>query len=1735
MRKFWRQVERIGCAVGRRGRLLTLVPALLLCAWLMTPSAYAADSTYLFEVTTGVRTTSGDEDKIDFFIITYTTEASGNKTVSKFLFPAKDGWKKTYDTLTALNNEQATHDAEVEKTYGYKGTELGGNKSRFQSYSTDQYLFTTPEPIKEVKRVQFFAGDSGSWNCRAMRIFHVTELGGLYRWNTATNDCYIDYAGDLIAEGTMKADRNLSWTNDKLISTKDENDKNLAATDVALKTSGFSDAYKHHARQDNKKKTLALRFDFADTYGSGLEALGAMSTSNNKLTNMGLAETMAVTLYYVDCYGMEHAAKVPAVLNAAEYTAGLLSGGDRSKAIAGFAQQGESMALGVFLPDYVSLVPNKGIDITLGASEARDALGLTALSGSPSGEAGTLRKNRITLSENDTASLVTLAVYDLSSAQISASVENDTIRYRYTGDPIYYQQVEFVSGNPLRVGANTISLTKYEHGKLLAPRDKTERYLLELTTDEVTGAGTKDDILMRVSWTDLEGNAKVSDTLNIRELSRDFNGWWYGTVNGSAGAADIAYYKGVATGKTLRFFVPLQNVKTITDIKVWMSGSGTHDDWQMSDLTVSIVNSYDKRSVSWQAFNYEGVSASLSFDRRVEAVEVYRYSSTTENPALVQQGADEETNVGPNRPGGGGNGSSGGSGGSGGSGWSSGIDVTEPKKVDWSKIRYSMTFQEASQELGFGKERYLYAVTVHVAGNSEASAEDGDCGSKNLFYFRLVFKNGTSGFVLANQQLPSDGFIAGASQTFYISTNQDYGDVTAVQIIPEDLSENSDMFDKLNIQSIDVKRESKAALVPVWTVSSVGWISIDYRDEAQMQSVTGMAGRDASEVTRTYTVDGSTFDVNFMIAIRTQGYPDDAPQFEGNLAAIVYYDSYSPSRGQDELADVTKSMYAYMNRTANMSDDIAGKTISDKNLMHRAGHTDRFYFSLSDVRSIKRIEFQVTSAVNTTWKISDVSLYMVNGSGSLILNKFGEYERVYREGEQLTELAHGTSDNSPAYAQILQAYDGTTNSSGQKVNDKPAVITVNFSENEIEINPDAKQWTSIISREPVSENDTLNVFLYPLDGARADAAYPPVTVIQYTNTADEKIQTSTGDMNRALYNDQPVFYVTGINAKKFGVLNSVVVYSGRGSGVNGSFRAVVQQIRSGVVIATYEWTGSGYSDPAGISFTGLYTPATQRQQRVRLQMGADVPTTVLLKETNDLAVAIWYRADDPSGMELRSPYVYLTDQGYTKISAGQVIDLTFDQKNVGEITGISVVSSGNVGGTIDAASIIDEEIGLETKTVVETKGAYGFTDGIMMANVPYRTAPSLTSRVQLLSISFTTAQSTESMSAGTDGPVRMTLGYYDVYGDLIEKTYADIRPYLTDGETGFRAGRTSTIQMLVDSVDELRWIELEPYSEFAQTDGEGKLAMWVLKELSATVGEGSSAMHRDVNTQIIEGSPLKLSMADILLTARVETTGADGAASEQTGKQPEGPQVISGTANDLLIESGESVKITPNLLGSIENLKATLETLDIASGATGKVSLADTRGYTKESIAQKAADARAKEQVFLDAMEAATTDSGKAAARRGADSAAAEAAMWEALEPQTGAWSIGGSVNAGQGATGNEILTLSSGNTILFTPPRNYTGATRAYRITIISAENSSARIVLNVTVGSETDPTTKTQEQLSQEMIDAQNAQSDAQNESNENLLKIIEELNGKLMDMQSQLDSMNTSAGADAEGTGG
>ncbi|MBE6070308.1 MAG: hypothetical protein E7211_21840, partial [Clostridium lundense] len=544
-------------------------------------------------------------------------------------------------------------------------------------------------------------------------------------------------------------------------------------------------------------------------------------------------------------------------------------------------------------------------------------------------------------------------------------------------------------------------------------------------------------------------------------------------------------------------------------------------------------------------------------------------------------------------------------------------------------------------------------------------------------------------------------------------------------------------------------------------------------------------------------------------------------------------------------------------------------------------------------------------------------------------------------------------------------------------------------------------------------------------------------------------------------------------------------------------RGIVQQVRNGVVINSWDLMKEVTIADGG-SPMGYRTPTVLDQQRVLLQLGKETVTAALEKQKTDLAVAIWYRGDDPSGQELRSPYVYLTDQKIAEIHAGQLIELTFDQLNVAEITGISVATAGNLTASVDAAWADNRQISTEDGNVAVTKGEYSFAQPLTVANVPYRMNAS--GAIKPLDLTFTTDAATENMSGGTNGPVRMTLGYYTAAGDLKTVLYDDIRQYIEGNDRRFLAGSTMKLRILESDMAELRWIELEPYRD--ARDSVTTKAMWNLKELTAALGENGFVSNRSVGRLIVEGSPLRISMADILMTATVTVSG---------NAKPVGED---GTL-ELLLKSGETVSMTPTLEGSAEGMTATLNS-DVG-GFLGDADLGDTRGFTAEYIQKKVQEAHERGVAFSEAMEAASTDSGRAAAQRGAEQAAKDEALWKSIQPETGSWQIGSvaDIEAGLARAGGDGTLILDGNgiTATFVPPGNYTDSVQSYRITVVSKENPAASVVLYISVSSEPDPTKKSQEELSQELIDAQNAQSDAQNENNENLMKIIEELMGKAL----------------------
>lgn len=1580
----------------RRVRALAFAPLLLLCALCFAPDARAAEQQYMLEVATGVST--GDEKNVEFFIITYdSAEGSAERLNSILLFPRGGSLKETCAAANAVSSAQKERDALLYNRYGYRpDASVLNNRTPFQSYQVDQYLFTAPEPIDRIDNIKIFVGSRGTWTSQGVRVFRVDRLGGLYRWNDLSRETYVDFEGELLAE-SCKGGRSISWTSDKLIAMSAADSKQRSAGDLELQT-GFDEVYRAHPMQHDKGHTMAIRFDFADVYGAGLECL-SLGKGKNTLDTVRPVEDMLLRLRYVDRYGATRTAEVPAVINSVEYARSL--GAKGSVPLAGLAQQGESMVVSVFLPDFGSFSETATFNLTLGGETVRKTCGLTA--GSAAGE------GREAESMKDTTALLTTAVYLFDggeeTAVLSAQVDESAgaIRYTFKGRPFAFRSAGSVNGETETVGSNSITLRAFHDGDILVREASgSDRFLIELTTDDVPGAETAEDILMNVAYTDLEGKQLQSGILRVRERAKDYYGYWPGSRE------DFGYYAGIARGQTLRFTVSLPKAKEITDIKVWIDGkSGVSDEWQIANCKISTIREGPlRRDVSWETVSVDGLTSDRRFDRYVIADTVYEYKDTARQPVLIQPGQEAES-VGPKAVDG-----------SGGS-----IDVLTRPELKWSQLRYNMSYDDASQELGFVDSAVKYTVTVHVGNTIVSENGNGDSGSKNLFYFRLIFEGGSSGFALANQQLSGDGFRANQAETFTIPTNRDYGDVTAVQIVPDDISGDSDKFDKLEIDSIEITRSANASLSPTWTISQVGWIGIDYRDQGASESIRGQKGRSAEDLTQTYLVDGMTYSIKVMAAIQTDSYDSPTEQFRGALSADVYYEHYSSSTESASTGDIVEAMYDYQRYSETYSDEVGGMAVSDPNWMFRANHTDRFFFELRDVKQINRMVFHARGTSSVNWHISGVALYLVNGPGKLRLNANSEYERFYDAGQELTKLAYSTSEAMPyAYSQHIEKYN---NSAG---NPNAADITVNFTENLIEISPEAKEWTSVVTREPTSRNDTLNIFLWP-DASTGASSYGGVTRIVYSDQDGRPQQASTGVMELGLYNGEPVFYATNVRVNGLAGISSMTFSAGNGERINGIRRGLIQRVRSGVAVKSWEVSGSGLSD-YGISLSELAVTAAE-EQRVLLQLGSDTERMGLTPHgedsagakaaPDDLAVALWYRSDNPNATELRTPYVYLTDQGYTEIHPGQLIELTFDHRNIAEITGISVVASGSVQTSIDAGYVENRQLGTENGALIRVKGAYSFASPLSVSNLPDRMNP--TGSVSPVTMTFLTDKSLENVSGGTSEPVRMTLGYYDRYGSFHTPVYEDLRRYIQGEDNAFRADRETSVTMLIPDIDELRWIELEPYREQSAGDA---AATWNLKEIKVRIGETGHEADRGVGQTIVEGRPLRLSMADILLSADVFVGGSAEA------------QTMTGGTRDIQLRSGESVRVASTLIGSAEGLEVKLEAYDPVTGALGSAALGDTRGYTPELLEQKKKDAANAE----------------------------EAAIWASVEPQTGK------------------LEAENPANVTFTPPRNYTDGDMGYRLTIRSREASAAAVVLNITVKNEADPTKKTIEDFMREMI---------------------------------------------------
>ena len=1497
------------------------------------------NDTFLLRVSTGVNAGTA----VKYFAVRYVD--ANNVSRVEYVLPHGDSRQKTLERGLALSNLKNRLNT-VDSAIGYSiDLDEIQEKDALQPYSDDEILFYPHFSVKEITAVdvyqQYKKGCKG-WTCAGMSLYRVDKLYGINMMGYYSSNLYLDFEGRALYTFAKTVDLTLS--NQDISYRFAPSGGNYTLNDVG------EAAYSTHDTDE-----YLFEVDIADVYKAGIELF--CSTFGFEDDNAWrYRELFDLELTYADTSGSTHTVMLPLFTSAAAWATENIPNVqfEKDTGYSLLMQQGEQFVFSGKLPNFKTL---KSCTLHYTA-DAADKAGVVR-------DTSALEEGSVQLSDKD----LTSDTFSISAFKLYKNVKKDQIQYTGTESgrstqlfydinaiPTYYSMAETNSGITLSAGSSKkLSIHENESGSDLAP-NYDGRYVVVIKTDTPATSGTTDDVKIKFTYLSTDGVTKTTKNYSLSTASQDFYGYWsyYDSVAYDLSDTFLNYYRyyNLQPGKEIMFFLDLEDVSEFKSFEVSMSSYAT-DDWQMKSLII-----YDPSWISHRIVrNYEstiGGEAAYSsiwditrdFDKSMVmcsyGAEVNGETPANELPVYVD-GDEEETShqtVHFNEENGG-----------------KKEDPDSPE-TEWNKIKYNMTYKEAMQDFGFNKARATYEVEVQVAGNDSANDKDGDTGSTNLFYFQLVFKGGNSAYVLANSQLTADGFRAGERETFTILTNQDYGDLTAIRILPDDsdANANTDIFDKLNIQAITVTKKSSAVASTSWNFSNIGWIKIDYRDDAPKNTASGLKGRSARDLVREFSVSGKGVSTNLMFSITTDAYTvdEESETRNENMEAIVSGTITYTTPDNEEVKktiDVVEKMYEYNGETPSYEgqySDISGHmvnetgadvacAVSDVNRMFRAGHTDRFFVSLNDVSTIKFLDLKIRSSTGTTWTVKNVSVYQLLENGTLRMNTNDEYQR--HTADQIELITYG---DQSAY-DIIVVGDGS---------ESGAHFT--FMDNIIKTTETESGWSSTITREPDNQNDTLNLYVY-----MADKAKPPVEVSsdgKAKQNYDIKADLSYSDYIRGgspnlsvtgmSYDSvDKVLYANGISVNGFSTLNKVKLSVPSLTQVNALVdHAVVQHVRSGVVISTYyvDFCTPVTHQPSN-AFDGVenfpsssMSKATERQV-VSVMFGKDTVASGLTAEKADIAVALRYTLKgDPMNKEYNSPYVFLTDEKivnsegkqvtkYASVKPGMLAQIPFEIPNLKEVTGVIVVATGNLNASVDGMTVGCYPID-GTDTDKPTRW-YNFAGTAKLASTPAIMSVTDTNVVPV-EITVTTAESTDTVSTSTSDPIRMTIGYVSQDGKQT-RTMAidDVRAYMTSGS--LESGQTATFSFLIKNFSEIRYVIIEPHSKGAYS-----LAAWgldTLKVRTTVDGVQHVAERKLTDTIIREGDPRTINLCNISISTKSSFYNSSLKKSSTINSDSQG-------RSSVLVYSGDKVTIRPTLSGSLAGYGYYVSAVKVEGEATAEVS-----------------------------------------------------------------------------------------------------------------------------------------------------------------------------------------------------
>ena len=1512
------------------GRRLTAFALSLAMAFLLLPAASAraagtedyaeacrTDDLYLLRVDTGL--SAGVNVK--YLGVRFKDRDGVEHT--EFILPHEGDLAESYaraeknDVLSGKTYQNRLSRVKTVTKYSPIGYEkLDGLRSN----SMDSYLFSPHYEVDTLLGVDVFlrypmsGENTKGWTCSGIYLYEVEELYGLGMVGYYSNDYYIRFSGTMLGyldSGGQPIDFTLGKS-DQIF--RIGRDKDSGYRFVTAKT-----AYSNVTDRDD----YLFKIDFADEFSGGIEALASELKDEGRLLHP--VEALDLVLTYQDSLGQTRHARLPAVTSALSWAVerGFT---DSLLPIAGIAQQGESLIFTGTLPDFASVT---GAQLIYGPEAAEYAEVSLSI-----GLRGTERLNAMT---EDQINLAGLSIYGIDAASGVKKGHSPAELDLFLAEgvtPLYYYTSPLASGDTLTVGGSDFRLKSYTAGAPLKPVNTAQTYIVEVSTDNVDAAATTEELELTLTYLTKDGSTKTTRPIVLSEAAQDFYGYWPGTEG------DVSYRAGLSAGSTLAFPVQIQDVSKFVSATFSMNSKAT-DDWQMTEIAIYMPGHIGERIITWKDIGVSNRTITREYDRK-ESCRIAWYPNALDIAEAGKDGPEklymngknnrktvtfrDSASVGPGRDPSHG-----------------GITDDDHKTVDWSELRYSMSYKEALQDLGFTRAAVTYAVNVSVAGNDGSGSAD-DSGSNNLFYFKLIFEDGCSGYVLANQQLEADGFRAGRVESFYISTNEDYGDLSAISIIPEteSSSDNRDVFDKLKIEEITVTKgdslrrtENETAaegggMSQSWKIENVGWIGIEYFDQGGENTVNGRAGLTEGELSRTYTVTQSGYSLNLLFSMTTGSYDkrvtdvDYTPgsryqQYQGTLNATVeYYNS------ADELkqvsVDVARAMYEYADKIPQFFEDASGNTLTeakvDTGFMLRAGHVDRFIVQLPDVKQLLRIRFDACSTVSTTWRLENVGVWLIKSPGVLQIARNGEYKRTNR----IEPLCESTS--TVGYSLKTMAPDRANELLGEEQE-----LTVSFTPNTIDISESAGTWGANIKREPLGKNDTVNLYVYMDDTPTATNlyAYGVNAALQYRNSNDDsEYQVSVQGMRRD--SQRNMFYATGLKVDGMDTASFLSLEADAFEYVDAPMKyVVIQHLRSGVTIDTLYVDASKLNLSRNPTFdlSSAASRVSTQQQVVRLFFSPDMDQSFpLAAEKNDLVVGIRYQTvNDVGGTEFSSRYVYLTDltdtvdgitlPRYTEIGPGMIAEIPFTEDYISKITGVVLASVGNVKAKLESACV-----GIYDAATGALTDWYSFAEPRTLTTTPQSIAPTLDTVVPIL-MRFTTNESAMVLSSGTDSgspaPIRVGVTYVNARTGVCETvTYPDIRNYLTEGgfTTDEQGKASATVRFFMQNVGSIRYLTLEPY-----TSNPYGSAVWGLESVYCETVIDKAQKNRSVKVgqAISQDSPASVNFSAVLVELEASCYDEASGVLNRIAVGSEG-------SGEITIGSGQSLTITPKISGSVDGM-----------------------------------------------------------------------------------------------------------------------------------------------------------------------------------------------------------------------